>query len=581
MVNSRKRGSIVPIEWREHEAPLRNGIALWDFSAARHGTPRPRPEEPSAEKEQRRAQLMQEFRSRYAEICHQVLGLAKPPADSIDRWLLEQLAQRGGGRDPLVPRPRIAESSRVLERELLAEVPMRCHSRVTGRLASEQLARYVKSARDWLQRLQEPSQLISEEVEALDAWLKEHGDEWKVGRKSSADCPFRRKLDELVAQEHMGLSVRFRVAAQDMAVEILKRVSDEAESMVVQLCEFKASDVYPVHLDMEGAAPKIIFREEEMKISAMHMQKLHQLYEVHQGPGDSEDWKAAFRRRLYCMLRRYVTFIGLDPAEEGSQGGNMHAAAPECVFAWLRDEMGVSAELFASPLNCFFAEYYSAFPDVDAFFGSQGSFFDLDDLPEGSYEVGPPYTEEVMELMARKLLKHLRSSAEKKQVLSFVVFVPDWGDECTALGLVSGEDFQPFRPELCKKQAYLLARGREHHYISGVQFFHDSGADASRRYYDVPHGTRIYVLQTPKAAERWPFGQAKAEALLAKLGPVEEKKGTTEALKDHSHGPPFVGNESERQPVTCQPVAASRRVPRFLANECNNVGDKWAEKHAF
>eukprot|EP00913_Durusdinium_trenchii_P004800 g4458.t1 len=72
MVNSRKRGSIVPIEWREHEAPLRNGIALWDFSAARHGTPRPRPEEPSAEKEQRRAQLMQEFRSRYAEICHQV-----------------------------------------------------------------------------------------------------------------------------------------------------------------------------------------------------------------------------------------------------------------------------------------------------------------------------------------------------------------------------------------------------------------------------------------------------------------------------------------------------------------------------
>ncbi|CAJ1429655.1 unnamed protein product, partial [Effrenium voratum] len=183
------------------------------------------------------------------------------------------------------------------------------------------------------------------------------------------------------------------------------------------------------------------------------------------------------------------------------------------VFAFLRDEMGVSCELFASPLNCFFAQYFSAFPDVDAPFGSRGSFFDVEELPDGAYEVGPPYTEEVMELMAQKLLKHLK----RQQTLSFVVFVPDWGDDCTALGLMSGEDFKPFRPRC--SDPFLLAVGREHHYISGVQFFHDSGADASRRYYDVPHGTRIYVLQTVKGAQRWPFTEEKAEALLAKLSP--------------------------------------------------------------
>ncbi|CAE6941064.1 pcif1, partial [Symbiodinium sp. CCMP2592] len=163
--------------------------------------------------------------------------------------------------------------------------------------------------------------------------------------------------------------------------------------------------------------------------------------------------------------------------------------------------MGVSCELFASPLNCYFAQFYSAFPDVDSAFGSRGSFFEAATLPEGSYEVGPPYTEEVMDLMAKKLLALLRGSGERP--LSFVVFVPDWGDACTALGLMSGEEFKPFRH--FAHGSYILARGREHEYISGVQFFHDSGADASRRYYDVPHGTRVYVLQNSAGATRWPF----------------------------------------------------------------------------
>ncbi|CAJ1337843.1 unnamed protein product, partial [Effrenium voratum] len=61
-----------------------------------------------------------------------VLSLEKVPADSIDRWLLEQLAQPGGGADPLLPRPRIADRTSlklpqsallVLLRELLAEAP--------------------------------------------------------------------------------------------------------------------------------------------------------------------------------------------------------------------------------------------------------------------------------------------------------------------------------------------------------------------------------------------------------------------------------------------------------------------------
>jgi phosphorylated CTD-interacting factor 1 len=37
--------------------------------------------------------------------------------------------------------------------------------------------------------------------------------------------------------------------------------------------------------------------------------------------------------------------------------------------------VGVEAEGFASPLNCRWLRYCSAFPDTDAPFGSLGSFF--------------------------------------------------------------------------------------------------------------------------------------------------------------------------------------------------------------
>lgn len=89
-----------------------------------------------------------------------------------------------------------------------------------------------------------------------------------------------------------------------------------------------------------------------------------------------------------------------------------------------------------------------------------------------------------------------------------------------------------------------------------------------------------------KAMSCYIIGRSRSQLLGRAMSDLSDTEplswtGLLRTFEDHSHGPPFVGNESERQPVTCQPVAASRRVPRFLANECNNVGDKWAEKHAF
>ena len=55
----------------------------------------------------------------------------------------------------------------------------------------------------------------------------------------------------------------------------------------------------------------------------------------------------------------------------------------------LREDLGVSSELFASPLNCRFPRFCSAAVDADEPFGSVGSFFDCD-LRSGARRAASP-----------------------------------------------------------------------------------------------------------------------------------------------------------------------------------------------
>jgi hypothetical protein len=67
----------------------------------------------------------------------------------------------------------------------------------------------------------------------------------------------------------------------------------------------------------------------------------------------------------------------------------------------------------------------SAFLDVDAPFGSVGSFFAPNFAPSrGCYEANPPFVPKVMELMVKKLERLLASP--HAAALSFVVIVPAW-----------------------------------------------------------------------------------------------------------------------------------------------------------
>jgi phosphorylated CTD-interacting factor 1 len=106
--------------------------------------------------------------------------------------------------------------------------------------------------------------------------------------------------------------------------------------------------------------------------------------------------------------------------------GGHHAALHGAVFDVLKyGPLRVEAELFASPLNCRYDVFCSAHADVDAPFGSLGSFFAFEPK-DGSFEVNPPFESDVVLAVARRLERLLKDAEARNDALSFTVITPYW-----------------------------------------------------------------------------------------------------------------------------------------------------------
>ena len=140
-----------------------------------------------------------------------------------------------------------------------------------------------------------------------------------------------------------------------------------------------------------------------------------------------------------------------------SEGYQM--ALPEHVFAALQKLFGVGHECFASPLNCTFPSFCSAFSDTDQHFGSSGSFFDFWPT-EGSFEANPPFVEETMTMMVRHIIDICNRS---ERPLSFIVVVPNWDDDkCESYQLAMASAFCRGKLVLPKRRHQYTHRPRGH-----------------------------------------------------------------------------------------------------------------------
>lgn len=184
--------------------------------------------------------------------------------------------------------------------------------------------------------------------------------------------------------------------------------------------------------------------------------------------------RLAFHARLFALLLRYKSIQGY---------GFQASVGPE-TFETLRDAIGAGTECFASPLNAFFPRFFSAFPDVDAPFGSCGDFFaGAARLKRGCYQANPPFVGHVMSAMARAMRAALDVAERDDQPLTFVAFVPGWTDEPSWTALSES-------PHVRSK---FVVAAADHGYCDGAA--HQRKASFRGSLYD----TGVFVLQSSRA----------------------------------------------------------------------------------
>lgn len=205
------------------------------------------------------------------------------------------------------------------------------------------------------------------------------------------------------------------------------------------------------------------------------------------------------------------------------------ASLPVTVFECLHRMFGVTFECFASPLNCYFKQYCTAFADCDSYFGSRGSFLNLKAV-SGSFEVHPPYSEELMEAAVEHMERLLTDSMEP---LSFIVLMPDYRDP-TPHGLVRIEASQ-FK----RKQVTIPAY--EHELRHGFQHV----LTRSELNVRSVHGSVIIWLQNTAGYQKWGPTEERVEALLEAFRPGRERERDRQELLS----PTRQGNAPETKEV--------------------------------
>lgn len=99
-------------------------------------------------------------------------------------------------------------------------------------------------------------------------------------------------------------------------------------------------------------------------------------------------------------------------------------------------------EGFASAFNHYFDRYYSAFPDLEKFFGSRGCFFKISweqEPPDMTYYLCPPFDESLMELCVDRVLNVLNKHSVSRP--TFVFSIPGSWTNFSALEKLKGSSW--------------------------------------------------------------------------------------------------------------------------------------------
>ena len=234
----------------------------------------------------------------------------------------------------------------------------------------------------------------------------------------------------------------------------------------------------------------------EVAVTEHHLDKLRTLYQANAAQAGAEDKahdEASFVDAAFSVLARLYTLQGGHESAGGMQG-----ACPPAVFDTLRADFGVTMECFASPVNTRFRQFCSASLDVDAAFGSVGSFFQFRPL-SGAFLANPPFEPTMVTAMVEHMGSLLRTADAEHEVLIFIVVIPTWPEKkCWQLLRDS---------QWCASNLRLPSS--KHAYIDGGQH-HGRRANPVRL---SNHDSSIFFLMSSRAAAFSPLTFAKERRL--------------------------------------------------------------------
>lgn len=108
---------------------------------------------------------------------------------------------------------------------------------------------------------------------------------------------------------------------------------------------------------------------------------------------------------------------------------NNQLAVLDSILNRMTDDYGLSFECFASAINSSFNNYCSIYYDVEKYFGSIGSYFNIVPI-KGTYSFNPPYQYDIISNGINKMISHLDNTIDD---LSFIITIPIWD--------IEGKDF--------------------------------------------------------------------------------------------------------------------------------------------
>jgi Phosphorylated CTD interacting factor 1 WW domain len=220
-------------------------------------------------------------------------------------------------------------------------------------------------------------------------------------------------------------------------------------------------------------------------INHEHLEKLKVLFDRQNQISQTHDeHRAKFVSCLFSLLARYDMI----------QGAGLQAAMRGAIFDVLKNQFDCILECFASPLNCRYEHFLSAFPDTDSPFGSLGSFFDFDFMQGGSYQANPPFIDNFIFAMQKRMERYL-SDCEKP--LMFIVFVPAWTN---TLG------WKALRGSIHLKQHILIDQA-SHYYTEGTQYRRKETMRVAS------FDTSIFFLQNDAGSNKWKIKDSDIEEL--------------------------------------------------------------------